>query len=131
MIYSYKRFCKNHPQAFIGRLARALVCLFLAPFVLAIGYAAILCVVGAMWLLVGLLGDPAPLIPYAFIALTFLLLWGSWEVLRSRKLYREYMHNQQRTDLESVVLSPSGNFTKFDCKVAADVLYENQPKLVV
>jgi uncharacterized membrane protein YphA (DoxX/SURF4 family) len=131
MIYSYKQFCKNLPQSFMGRLARALACLFLAPFVLAIGYVAVICVVGGMWLLVGLLGDPAALIPYAFIVLTFMLLWSSWEIVRSRKLYRKYMLEQVREDLEAVVLTPAGNFTKFDCKMAANALYENQPKLVV
>lgn len=131
MIYSYKRFCKSLPQSFMGRLARALACLILAPIVLAIGYAAIICVVGGLWLLVGLLGDPASLIPYAFIVLTFMLLWISWEIVRSRKLYRKYMREQVRADLEAVVLAPTGNFTKFDCKMAADALYEIQPKLVV
>lgn len=131
MIHSYKRFCKSLPQSLIARMARALACLILAPIVLAIGYAAVLCVAGGMWLLVGLMGDPAALIPYAFIALTFLLLWSSWEIARSRKLYRKYMREQAREELVAVVLAPSGNFTKFDCKVAADALYEIQPKLVV
>lgn len=115
----------------MGRLARALLCLILAPFVLAIGYAAILCVAGAMWLLVGLLGDPVSLIPYAFIVLTFMPLWISWEIVRSRKLYRKYMREQDRADLEAVVLAPTGNFTKFDCKMAAEALYEVTPKLAV
>lgn len=115
----------------MARIARAITCLILAPFVLAIGYAVVLCVAGGMWLFVGLLGDPASLIPYAFILLIFILLWSSWEIVRSRKLYRKYMLKQARQDLEAVVLKPSGNFTKFDCKIAADALYEIQPKLVV
>ena len=131
MIYSYKRFCKSLPRTLMGRLARALACLILAPFVLAVGYAAIICIVGGLWLLVGLLGEPASLIPYAFIVLTFMLLWISWEILRNRKLYRKYMREQERADLEAVVLAPKESFTKFDCKIAAEALYEGQPKVIV
>ena len=115
----------------MARMARALACLILAPVVLAIGYVVIICVIGGMWLLVGLLGDPASLIPYGFIVLTFMVLWSSWEITRNRKLYRKYMREQAREDLEAVALSTSGNFTKFECKIAVDALYEIQPKLVV
>jgi len=113
----------------MARLARALACLALAPVVLAIGYLMIICVFGGIWMLAGLLGDPAALIPYAFVVLTFMLLWSSWEIRRSRKLYRKYMSEQSKEDLEAVLFAPTETFTEFDRKMAVTAIYEGQPKL--
>ncbi|MNJ57560.1 hypothetical protein D3C77_531540 [compost metagenome] len=131
MIYSYKRFRKSLPLSIGGRLARALACAFLAPFVLAIAYVVISCIIGGLWLLSGMLGDPAALIPYACCAFIFMVLWLSWEARRNRKLYRTYMSEQSKDALEHVALAPDGNFSKYDRVVAADVLYADQTRPAV
>ncbi|MNG21671.1 hypothetical protein D3C84_1060650 [compost metagenome] len=113
------------------RLARALTYFVLAPVVLAVGYLVIICVFGGMWLLAGLLGDPAAMIPYAFVVLTFMLLWSGWEIRRSRILYRKYIKAQTKADLEVVVFAPAETFTKFDRKMAVTAIYEGLPKLGV
>jgi hypothetical protein len=82
-------------------------------------------------MLLATLGDPAALAPYACIMLTFLVIWSYWEIQRNRKLYRKYMSEQPKDELETVVLSPEGSFTKFDRKIAADILYTAQPKVAI
>lgn len=119
------------PQSHITRLIRALACAFLAPFVLAIVYTLLVFAAGALWLCLGALGDPAALIPYACIVFTFLVIWSCWEIQRNRKLYRKYMSEQPKDELETVVLAPAGNFTKFDRKIAADVLYSDQSNAAI
>lgn len=129
MIYTYKRFCKNLHNSFAGRMARAITCLVLAPIVLAVTYLVFICVMSGMWMLAGLLGDPAALVPYIFVLLTFILLWSSWEIIRSRKLYRKYMADQSEEDLKDVVISSTESFTAFDRKMAINAICE-KPKMV-
>ena len=123
MIYSSKQFNKSLPKSLRAQLARVCACVFLTPFVLAIAYVLVTCFISGFWLLAGLLGDPAALIPYAFCAFIFLVLWINWEVRRNRKLYRKYMSEQSMGALENVVLSPEGIFTKSDRKIAAEVIH--------
>ena len=129
MPYSYKRFCKKQPKSFVARLARALACLALAPIVLAIGYLVVIGVFAALWMLAGLIGEPAALVPYAFIAIIFMLLLIGVEIRRNRRLYREYMSTQSKQDLETVALSSGKSFTPFDRKMAVSAIYDNQQKL--
>lgn len=131
MPYSYKRFCKNQSKSFVARLARALACLALAPIVLALGYLMVIGVFAALWMLAGLIGEPAALVPYTFIALIFMLLWIGLEIRRNRRLYREYMSTQSTQDLEAVALSSGKSFTPFDRKMALNAIYANQQKMSV
>lgn len=128
MIMSFKRFKRQLPRRRLSTVLRALTCMALAPIVFAFIYAAAMLLIGALWWVCGLVGDQRQLLPYTICGLFFLVLWSFWEMSLNRKLYTRYLAKQSKVELEQLVATPPGVFSRSDRRAAANVLVDAHPQ---